>query len=246
MSMFDPVKIGFGNYLARFFNDALVADTKALESFKTRPLHKAILMSPSRLIDMVDDMLIKYMKLEKDSPNAVHNDLPVIIFAIDRTFTPTGRSGAYQVADNPMVTLPNDPKERAFKLKTINEDMRAQVVIFAHDQNSARSIAGQLMLYADALANRNFGCVFRFSGIDDVWSARVESPDNAVMAIPSNAKNLTIMTVDLTIKAVIPIFEAPKETDLHDDKGDPNNPDDLAGWLMVDYDHHKETFLYEK
>lgn len=229
------IKSSFGAYLVRFF-DLLVADTKALEEFKSRQVSKAIAFAPARLIDSVDDMLAKWQKFSADgTTKSAHNLLPVMLVAMDKTFTPTGRSGSsYQITDSPFVIMKNDPKERAFKIRTISSDYRAQVVIFSQDVASARSIASQLMLFVDALENRRMSVNHRFSGIDETWIAQVSNPDNPVMNIPNGAKNLTILTVDFTIKTTTPMYSAPALGEPNDGKGDPLNKDDLAGFLLVE------------
>ena len=68
-------------------------------------------------------------------------------------------------------------------------------------------------------------------------------PDNPVMNIQSQLKNLTILSVDMNVKATLPMYEAPKVGEPNDGKGDPSNPDDLAGYLLYESEEHVENFI---
>lgn len=238
MNYESEVKAAVGRYLGRFF-ERLVPDTKGLEEYKQRPLSKSILFAPARLIDAAEELLSRYQR-----ENGSHNLLPIMIVAVDRSFTPTGRADAsFQVSDSPLTVMANDPKQRAFKIRTIGSNYRVQIAIFSHDVAAAKSIAQQLMLFVDALENRRAYVDHTFSGITESWAAHVSMPDNPVMNIQSQLKNLTILSVDMNVKATLPMYEAPKVGEPNDGKGDPSNPDDLAGYLLYESEEHVENFI---
>ncbi|MCM1128963.1 MAG: hypothetical protein NC211_03665 [Alistipes senegalensis] len=229
--MLEPVKVAFGQFMGRFFA-SVVSTTKPLNSFVSRPLSQAIVFAPARMVDAAEEMLNKWMQTDvHPAPTTPHN-LPVIICAIAKDYTPTGRDYTRQVADRQMVMIPGDEKERLFGLRTAAGDVRAQCVIFATDEPSARSLAAQFALYLDETMNRRFKAVFRFAGIDTEWPVQIESPDSPAMSIASEAKNLTILAIDVPLKVEIPFFDAPKHGEPNDGKGIPGT-DDPAGYPVV-------------
>lgn len=243
MNTDNEVKAGFGRYMGRFFN-RLVADTKGLEEFKQRPLNKAIAYAPSRMIDSAEELVLRWQKEQGDDIKSAHNRLPIILIAVDRDFTPTGRSEhSFQVTDSPLTVMKSDPKQRAFKVRTVGATHRTQVLIASHDTASAKSIASQLMLFIDAFENRRLTIDHTFSGITEQWVAQVESADTPVMSIPTGIKNLVMLTIDLRIKTTLPMYEAPKLGEANDGKGDPEDPNDLAGYLIYESTTYEQQFL---
>jgi hypothetical protein len=136
------------------------------------------------------------------------------------------------VADRQLVTIPGDAKERLFGLRAVAGDVRAQVVIFATDEPSAHSLAAQFLLFLDASENRRFDAVYRFAGVDTAWPVQIETPENPAMAINTDAKNLTVLAIDLSLRVEVPLYDAPKEGEPNDGKGAPGT-DDPAGYPVV-------------
>lgn len=56
--------------------------------------------------------------------------------------------------------------------------------------------------------------------------------DAPAMSIQTEAKNLTILAIDITLKAEIPLFDAPAEGQPNDGKGTPGTADP-AGYPLV-------------
>jgi len=107
------------------------------------------------------------------------------------------------------------------------------MAIFAHDEPTARAIAAQWLLFTEGVANRGFASALSFSGMTHHWPVRIENPSTSVMNINTDAKNITLLSVDVMLKTSIPLFFAPKPGEPNDGKGDPDNPDDLAGFPLV-------------
>lgn len=231
--MLQPVKVAFGQYLARFYG-TVTATTKPLESFVSRGVAKSIMWAPSRMIDAAEDMLALLMRSEgvlsdgKTSPPA----LPAMIVAMAKDYIPTGRDYVRQVADNVNVIIPTDPKERMFGLRVANGDIRAQVAIFATDEPSARSLAAQFLLFLDATESRRFTATYHFAGQDTDWPVQIETPEALGMNVPSEAKNLTILAIDINLHTSIPLFDAPKVGIPNDGQGIPGTADP-AGYRAV-------------
>lgn len=229
--MLEPVKIAFGQFLGRFFS-SVVATTGPMEDFITRPLSQAIAWAPARMIDAADEMLNAWMKTDIRSAPSIPHKLPVIVVAMAKDYTPTGRDYTRQIADRCMVMIPGDEKERVFGLRIAAGDIRVQCVIFASDEPSAKSLAAQFLLYLDEIHNRRFQATYRFAGIETEWPVQIESPDSPAMSIANEARNLTILAVDLTLKAEIPMFDAPGKEEPNDGKGVPGT-DDPAGYPTI-------------
>jgi hypothetical protein len=242
--MFEPVKIGFGEFMTEFYN-SLVPTTKAMEEFTARGVGKSIAWAPGRMIDAAEDMLASWQRNDTDSSATRPAKLPVIIVAVAKDYTPTGREFTRQITDPEWMMIPEDIKERAFKIRTIAGDIRAQIAIFAADEPSARSIASQFTLFLDAGANRRFSSRWNFAGTETEWPVQIESPDAPAINVQHAAKNLTILALDLTLKAEIPLFQAPKDGEPNDGKGIPGTADP-AGYPVVIQVNEYEHFLGEK
>ena len=136
------------------------------------------------------------------------------------------------LADRELVTIPTDPKERVFGLRTVSGDIRAQIAIFAHDEPTAKSLASQFLLFLDATQNRRFTATYEFAGQTMDWPVQLETPDAPAMSIPSESTNLTILAIDITLKATVPLFDAPAYGQPNDGQGTPET-DDPAGYPKV-------------
>jgi hypothetical protein len=159
--------------------------------------------------------------------------LPVFIVAVARDYVPSGRDFTRQMADSINVAIPGDTKNRYFGLKTIAADIRAQVAIFAADGPTASSIASQFSLFLEASTNRRFHANYTFAGVTDGWPVQIETTDNPFISVQTELKNVAILAADLTLKATIPLFDAPKAGDPNNDgKGTPGT-DDPAGYEVV-------------
>ena len=217
--------------MGRYFA-SLVPTTKPLQAYVARPLAKAIAWAPARMVDAAEDMLSLWMRSDMDGAPTTPSEMPVIIVAMAKDYTPTGRDYTRQVADRQMVMIPGDTKERLFGLRAAAGDIRAQVVIFAMDVPTAHSLAAQFALFLDATENRRFKATYRFAGMDLQWPVQIESPESFASSIATDAKNLTVLALDVTLRAEIPLFDAPAAGQPNDGKGIPGT-DDPAGYPLV-------------
>jgi hypothetical protein len=230
--MLKPVRIGFGGFMGAFYA-SLVPTTPALQQFTTRGLKKSILWAPSRMVDAAEEMLAAWQKNDTDSATTAPPEMPVILVAMAKDYMPTGRDFTRQLADSIPVMLPGDAKERLFGLRVAAGDIRAQVAIFAHDTGTASSIASQFLLYLDTVHGRRFPATFTHAGVATEWPVQVESPDLPASSIPTDAKNLTMLVIDLTLKASIPLYDGPADADPNDGQGTPGDASDPSGYPVV-------------
>ena len=231
--MYQPVKIGFGNYLGRFFNCGVVPTTKYLTEYAKRPLSKAILWAPGRMVDLAEDMLAAWMRDDSRGDPTSPYTMPIILAALAKDATQSQPDTGKSMASHEYVVIDGDPKDRLFLLRTFSADIRAQLAIAAHDEPTARALASQLLLWFEALPNRSFPATYRFAGIDLDWPVQVALPDMPASLVPTDAKNLTLLTLDLTLRANVPLYQAPKPGEPNDGQGDPNDPEDPAGYPFL-------------
>lgn len=230
--MFQPLKEAFGRFMGRYYA-TIVPTTKPLQAYVRRGAEKSIAWAPARMIDAAEEMLSLWMRSDiHDAPTRAP-DMPAILVAIAKDYTPTGRDYTRQVADREMVIIPTDPKERLFGLRTVAGDIRAQIAIFAMDEPTAHSLAAQFGLFLDATPNRRFMARYTFAGQQMDWPVQIELPDSPAMNIQNETKNLTILAIDITLRAEIPLFDAPKEGEPNDGKGTPGDEADPAGYPVV-------------
>jgi hypothetical protein len=229
--MLQPIKTAFGAYLGRYYA-GLVATTPVLRAYVARGLSTSILRAPARMVDSAEEMLATWQRSDPQNAPTRPADLPVILFALAKDYVPTGRDYTRQVADPILVTLPNDPHARMFGLRTVAGDLRAQLCLFAHDEPTAHALAAQFLLFLDASANRRFSASYTWAGLPLDWPVQIESPELPAMTIATDAKNLTILAIDLTLKIAVPLFDAPGVGEPNDGKGVPGT-DDPAGYPGV-------------
>lgn len=234
--MFQELKVGFGHYMGRFF-DQLVPTTKPMAEYCRRPFKYAVMLAPARMIDMAEDLLAKYLRadIQKDfGSNTRPHNLPVTIVAFARDVTPTGRDYGRQIANADYMSFPDDEKGRVFKVRTVASDVRVQCAIFASDEPTARSIAAQFLLFVDAVENRRFWVDYEYAGFRVRYPAQLETTEALAPLTPTEANNLTVLAVDLTLKCTIPLISGPREGEPHDGKGIPGDEYDPAGYPIVE------------
>lgn len=233
--MFEPLKVGVGEYLTGFYG-TLVATTHPMQEYVQRGVAKSIAWAPSRMVDAAEDMLAAWQRNDTDSATTRPAKLPVILVAMDQSYTPTGREFARQIADSVKVIMPGDAKQRLFGLRTVFGDIRTQLVFAAADEPTARSLAAQFMNYIDAVPNRRIGYSTSFAGVSEDWVATIESPDIPVAAVRTGMKNVVMLAVDITLKAQIPLYDAPKAGEPNDGKGVPGTADPAGYPVVIEVD----------
>lgn len=226
-----PIKEAIGRWLGEYFAD-LVPMTPAMQAFTQRPFEKSVVMVPGRMVDSAQEMLNLWTRNDTNGGATAPAAMPVILVAVAQDMTPTGADYTKQDADPMDVVIPADPKERVFKLRTMAQDCRVQLVFAAMESDTAHSMAAQFALYVDTIRHKSLGAIWRFAGLDIEWPVKLESPDVAAMRVPTEAKNLTMLALDITLKATIPLYQAPRDGEPNDGKG-AGTADDPHGYPLV-------------
>lgn len=227
MSLQTPLEIGLGQYMARFYAQ-LVADTPAMQEFIARGLPKSIVWVPGRMIDAVEDMLKEWRKNDNNEAQPGPAPLlPVMFVCMSKDFTPAMADFGIAVGSAVDVMIPDDPHQRHFKLRTSVNDYRVQIAIAAPEKHTAHSLAMQFHLWANGPGGRRFQHAHPFAGFDHAFPALLEQIDLGGINSPTEQKNLTILLVDINLRATIPIFQWPKADEPNDGKPAP------AGYPVV-------------
>jgi len=220
MSMRKPIQTGFGAYMAQFYGQ-LVADTPAMAEFIKRGLAKSVVWAPGRMIDSVEEMLAEWRKNDNSGGPSDSSYLPVMLCAMSKDFMPTMADWNVAVGTSVDVMHPDDPHKRAYKLRTSAGEYRVQVAIVAPEVETAHSIALQFSLWANGDGGRRFQCRHMFGGLAHDFSAVLEEIDLGAIDARTDQKNLTILTVNMNLRTVIPIFRAPGQDEANDGKPAP-------------------------
>lgn len=212
----------------------ILPDTQAVTEFAGRGLAKSIVWVPGRMVDQVQEMLDTWRKNDTSGEAKPTPFLPVIFVGMEKGFSPAPLDYARTIADWVDVMIPSDPLERVFKMRAVVRDMRVQVAIVAPEGDSAHSLAMQLHTYACETPNRRFYSSYPLAGIDEAWPVVLELPDLHAVSIPPDegVKNLTILTVDIQMRATIPMLKAPATSEANDGKGDGSSANP-SGYLVV-------------
>jgi hypothetical protein len=227
-----PIKDAFGRYLERFYGQ-LLADTPAMQEFTARGFSKSAAWAPGRMIDSALEMLDAWRKNDTSQAARATPYLPVMLVAMSKDYIPAPADFSRQLADPVFVTIPSDPKNRVFKMRAAVSEVRAQVVIAAPEEATARSIAMQLQLFSSAMGNRRFYAQYDLAGISEPWPVVFEMPELMAVSVPNDQKNITILAVDFTMRATIPMLEAPKIAGSDGDGQGTNDYSDPDGYLTV-------------
>jgi hypothetical protein len=225
------LQIALGAYLDRWHNQ-LAPTTPALTEYAARDFKTSVAWAPGRMVDAAAEMLAAWRR--NDNIGKTTGALmPIALVALAKDYVPVPGDHSRQIANEIFVTIPSDPKERIFKMRLIEGLRRGQILIAASEEETARNLMQQLILFINAVENRYFQATYRFAGIDQPWPITVETTDiPAEVAPDGEEKNLTLLVIDVHFIESIPLFKAPKQTDPNDDQGD-GTPDNPSGYPKV-------------
>lgn len=215
----DNVRDAIGMWLARW-HASVLPFTPQMEEYAGRALAKSVAFVPGRMIDSAMDMLNLWVRNDTDSakPTKAHR-LPMVLVAMAPDTPPSGRAWGHNVSDDIFVTLDQDQKERVFKMRTQLRDVRVQMAFFAHEGDTAGHLSAQFCGWLEGYDNKRFAALWPFAGLKTPAPVTLESDDVMPQHIAVDAKNLSIMTVDVTLKVMQPLYQGPKAGEANDGKG---------------------------
>lgn len=213
IGLLTPVKAGLGKWLGGFHAKFFEPDTPANVEWKSRELARACVWAPGRMVDAVDSMLSTWRRNDNSGAPGTSDPLPVLFMAVAPDYTESPGEAGRAVSDWTPFAFPQDPEHRSFRVRYMSADLRTQVVVVAADKLSAMSIIGQLALYA--VHTPRAKSPFVFNGFVSEWPTTILGGDR--MAIPNPiGEQLCILTLDLTIRAVMPMFRGPRGEEFTD------------------------------
>jgi len=235
MSLRTPIELGLAQYMVGF-HGSLVADTQAMQEYAAREVAKSIVWVPGRMIDDVEKMLAEWRKNENNAGPGLSSMLPVAFLALDKNFLPVLPEFGVAVPDMPIV-FPDDELGRVYSCSTTCNEYKAQLVFIAPEAATAHSLILQFNHWTtQGPAGRRFATEYEFAGFKQKFPAVFEAIDYGGVASNLDQTNLTILVVDMTIRATVPIFRAPADGEANDGKAAP------AGYPVVIEVESVETF----
>lgn len=227
-----PLDIAIGQMMARWYA-TVYGDTQAVTEFVGRGVGKAIKWVPGRMIDDAQAMLQSYQR-DQQGEHGVNAKLPVVLVAASRDYMPL--SGDWGARSLPRIEGVFSVAEGAvegearswYGMRTAQHQVRVQVVIIAPEKYSARSLAAQFDIFVRNPDNRHLVVTHPFGQYRVDAPAVIEDPET-VFLVAGEAKSMTVLAGDFTLKATTPYFDAPREGEPND--GSQNNP---PGYPVVD------------
>jgi hypothetical protein len=232
MANYNAIQVGFSEYLVRFFNQ-LEPTTKSLESYILRDVAKSIVWCPSRMYEMVDEQLLLWGRNDTDSATSTAFKLPVIMIAFGRNISPVGRDYGRRLTEGIPVIFPDDTKERSFKMKLSRSDIAVQLSFFSNDIQTSFDLCKSFVDFIDTMGNHCFSVNYRFAGLNLKFDMLIDTDDYPAQAHESESKNISIHSVNLSIKSSIPTFLSPKDNEPNDGKGTDGDINDPHGYPVI-------------
>lgn len=207
-----PLKTAFSLYLHRWYK-LLYGATKSGQEFIDRGFAHSCQWVPGRMVDEADKMLAAYRKND-NAEQGKNTKLPVVLVGMAKDYAPMSPDWGGRSPGRKLVRIVEGGS--AYGLRQAGHEVRVQVVIIAADVDTAKSLAAQFCMFVGEFENRRFDAVYEFGGHPVPMPTVIESPDIVFMAVASEQNNLTILAADITLKANIPYFDAPRP-------GEPND-----------------------
>jgi len=202
IGLLTPVKVALGHWFGGFYAD-YQPDTAAGVEWAARGMARAMAWCPARMVDSVEEMLSSWRVNDNSGKTPTSAFQPTVLVAMANEYTETPGEGGRPITDRIPVELPGDASGRSLRLRLMGADLRAQVVVVANEPLTAQSIIAQLCMWATA--RREFSADYTFVGITTPWPVQVLAADRMAVSSPVG-EQLTILTVDLTLRASIPLF----------------------------------------
>ena len=202
-----PVRLGLSLYVRRWY-ESLLPTTNALDEYVARGINRAVAWAPDRMVDAAEEMLASYRRNENTATPNRNALLPMAIMAMAKDYSVTLGDWGHNLADKKFVRLVDEPDAQYYGYRHVMADFRAQIVLFAAEDATARSLASQFALFISATLNRRFIANYEHAGIAIPMTVMIENPDIVFQSIPNDQKNLTMLAGDITLKTIVPYFDA--------------------------------------
>lgn len=226
------------------------------KDWKERPALKAIRSCKARLMDDSEGMLADFSK-NKNDPNKTEGSsayLPIMLTATAAVDMPPDLSQLIGVPY--FVSGEKDGKE--IRIRVIPSAVRCQIAFYSSNSNDTRSVCQQFCAFLNDDNMRRIDVEFEIGvGIKDTFRFTVFENNLLPSAVPVEASNLSIATVDVTLVGYIPqviglgAVGEDKISTGYDNQGRPNETakDGMNGEVVVQadqYDEHHTRIIADK
>ncbi len=229
IGLLTPVKAAIGRWIADFHGQ-FIGDTPANVAWAKQPTALAFAWAPARMVDQVEPMLSEWRRNDNTGRPGSSAKCPALIVCVSNDYTETPGEAGRPLTDEMPIAFPYDPLKRSFRARLMSVDLRGQVVVIAPDALSSMSIIGQLCLWA--IARRTFKAPFPFAGFSSMWPVQLVGADRIGITNPVG-EHLSVLALDLTIRAAIPLFRGPRGAEY----ADGNEPPGFAVVREVHNEH---------
>lgn len=224
-SSLESVKTALGGLLIDFKKWSK-ADTKAFDYWKRLPVHEAIKVAPSRMIDDIDSMLSKYRQQESDKGYVA--PLPVMFVALAQMVSPPDISAMKGVPYWLDTMVPTDPQNRMIKLRTIPRQYRVQIAFVCAEGDTCQSVINQFCAFLTDDFKRRIKATYDLGGgVKDDWHLTVMENSLFPDSVPTGQNNMAVNTVDFQVIGLLPqVVGLGDDDDVDPDGRDPIPRDD--------------------
>lgn len=187
------------------FREWFIPDTEDGEAWKTKPINQAITATKGRMVDEAEKMLEMWRQNQVDDKDGSSAYLPVMITAFEAGGSIPEISSLRSMPTATEVVIGTDAHGRVKKMRTVAMGIHAQVAIFTPNPHSAISIATQLIAYLGSDQKRRVPLRFDLGdGIIDHWDMTIFDNNLYPSRIPSEAENISIVTIDVNLAGLVP------------------------------------------
>ena len=220
IGLLTPVKAAIGQWLVEFYGQ-FQPDTPANTEWASRGAVHAMAWAPARMVDHADEMLSNWKRNDNSGKKSTSAYLPVMILAVGAGYAEAPPEVGRSSTDFIPISFPDDTLQRSFRVKVMTLDLRAQIVIMADEPISTASMMAQLSAWVNS--RYKIYAPFVFGDFTTTWPATVILNDK--IGVPDEiGEQLTVVAMDLTIRATVPLFKGPGPTD----RTDGNTPPGFA------------------
>ncbi len=209
--MNEPLKNGINRWLLDYYR-SVVPQTNGVQEFSQRGLANSIVWAPGRMIDQAEKIVSAWSKDEATAVTEGRPSLPVIVVALGRETEPARSDRPKPISTPQYIRLREGGP--VYQLRTLPVEYRCQIIFIAQDSATSESLGNQLRLHTEA--HKNFSATHELAGVSDDWNVRVDMTDQPLVAIDTEAKNLSIHAFDCSLSTILPYVNAPSDGDLND------------------------------
>lgn len=214
-----PIKQAFSLRMRAWY-DGLQPTTNGMAEFVKRGHEKCMMWAPGRMVDAAEEMIASYRRNQNANVAGANSLFPIVLIAFAKDYVPTGADWGGRQVSRKLVAFEDESGSSVYGYRQAMGDLRAQVVIAAAEEATAKSLAAQFALFAGDIANRRFYAQYTFGQYTLPMPVMMENPDLMFMEVKTDAKNAVILAADIDLKITVPFFDAPRMAG-----GQPGDPD---------------------